>query len=226
MKKSVVFIFICLFLLQGVIAETEITVHAQPLTGLVIRVQDANSGAQIESLYGKTDIKGNATVIYTGNRAEISMTIHLVKDGNVADTKEFGPFSTNSPIYVSFIKEEPKNETQEITKNETNITIAVNSTTSNEENTKLSGAAVTESNNFNIPRWIYYTIGGILGLGILIFLVFRFKDSFNFGGAKSVHELEGELKHFQQEIQRIKSVQHAEKQIEKDKEELRRLRKS
>ncbi len=228
MKKSAVFFLISLFLVQIVIAQTQINVRADPLTGIVIRLQDANSGAQIDSLYSKTNIRGNATTYYNGTRPEISMTIHLVKEGNIVDTKEFGPFPTSNPIYVSFIKEEPKNETVAVnsTKNETikNETV-VAEIKKEDENVKVSGAAISDF-DFYIPKLVYYILGGILAVGVLGFLVFRFKDSFTgFGRTKSVHELEGELKHFQQEIARMKEIQHAEHQIERDKEELKRLKK-
>lgn len=115
MKKGGLLVFLILLgvLLVPVVSAFDANMvikTKRPVVGVVIRVLDPSSGAVIDSVYAQTKSTGEAVANYSTTMSELSFLVLLVQNGQVKESKEFGPFPTISEIEMSFINETKVNE--------------------------------------------------------------------------------------------------------------------
>jgi len=110
-KKRVLICFLFLLVVTSSIvsaANTDLTVKANPLHSLIIRVMKSDTTAVFQSLYVTTGIDGNATTNFSTSYDKVDFIVIERYDGKVTRILEdLGPYNTNGPIYLTTVEGEP-----------------------------------------------------------------------------------------------------------------------
>lgn len=110
-KKRALVCFVFLLVVTSSIVSavnTDLTVKANPLHSLIIRIMKSDTSAVFQSIYVTTDINGNATTNFSTSYDKVDFIIIERYDGVVTRVLEdLGPYDTNGPIYFSTVEDEP-----------------------------------------------------------------------------------------------------------------------
>ncbi|MAG38072.1 hypothetical protein CMI45_01645 [Candidatus Pacearchaeota archaeon] len=261
--------FFLVVILTGFVsaADTVINVRTVSVHKAVVTVLGAGEGYTfLDSFFKDTGDSGELAVTYSGGQDEIKVNVLISKDGSKIMLEKFGPFPAGEPIYLQVIPgkvsdnykamdeakateaaaapevvEEPEEDTAEPE--------VVEET--EEENKGITGSAIF-SKKIVIPKAIYYVVGGILLVGVLLIVVMKFGPSIKgsiprsvpksgsspgFLGASEksseVARLEGQLKEAKVEIEKMKKMEanrekisEVERRLALDRAELQKLKNS
>ena len=249
-RKFILCLCFVLVLLPIVAAvDTDITIKAEPYQNIVLRVLASGTDDTIETLYPpKTDGGGMTHVNFTSGFRNLNFLALIVKDKQIMDSKKFSDsYAAGKPVYLEFVKEKIQ-EVVNITNNESetekngteNVPIEENVKAENVENNSLVSGDVISEVGGNYSKFVYYVLGGLVGLLIVLFIVKKiykgndspvlskpiskkYKDE-----GREIQRIEKKIKEAQRELNMIKNndrIKLAEAKLEADRIELEKLRK-
>jgi len=255
MKKIVCFVLGLLLIMPFVSAAvTEITVKA-PMNYKVslMILQPTDVYGLIESVQTKVGTDGIAQVNYSSTLDEIKLGVLVKFAGETLSYDTYGPFSTGEPVYIDSITGEVKDS---VPVTETPTDIINESLEQNNSEELLMNETEGSNSPFLTGKFvstlkenktiIFYCIGGVFLVGIIIFLVVHKmkipkgdikvkklsdiqKEKEDSGDEdKRIKELQNQIYAAQKRINEIKNkdkIEEVRKKLEKDKEELEKLEK-
>ena len=253
-RKYLLFFAVFLVIASVSALDTKIYVTTYSNTEVSINVLDPASSSSFLSIDGLADISGNAVLNFTPDRMYVGMYVMIRRSGSLIMAKKFENVATNAPINLRMIKEEPVVNTTPPATAVVNITVDppaapivnISTDTSGAENSApiTGNAVVSENSGIKIPSFVYYILGGVVLIGLLGYVGFKFfrrdsyagissqssvKTSVNMISNKELMEAERKLKLAQEEIDKIKHkksrLDEAQRNFEVAKKELDKAKK-
>lgn len=254
-KRCSLIIFLAFFLMiNSVFAlNTVVTMTTSyPNHNITINVLDALKEDNVLAyLNNATDINGITTFTFdTEGKKDISIHTIVRKNGKIIKEKRFDDLVSGEPVDLE-LKEEKKSSSSTPVKNQTvqnttvqnktqeniteintaneqkaqNITEQKTNTSLEEDSSKITGAASSAS-TFKIPSAVYYVVGVIVLVVIILYALRRAKPYFSFTSQikESSNAVEGGKNLRKSAGIKDKELEAAEKKIREAEEEIRRIK--
>lgn len=242
-------------------ADTTITVQTYAKHSAVINVVDPVSYDALRTYEENADDSGKISVVFSSGNREINISVIIRNgDGKIVRNQKFGVYTTGSAISLDLRPDPnaPKPVVVPVVEPEPAPVVNVTNSTTNSTNvTTASVVADEQKSSFSFPKfnmkYIYYTIGVIVIIAIIILLIkflpkllvkFRFPSApsgpvigkstaekyyFNTKTTDSaLAEAERKIREAQSEIDRIRSKKQrftdAEKKFQEAKKELDKVK--
>tara|TARA_Y100000310_G_scaffold334725_1_gene415089 strand:- start:64 stop:864 length:801 start_codon:yes stop_codon:yes gene_type:complete len=247
-KKTIIpILIITLLMIIPIVAATDLVVRAKPYESMIVRVLSSGTEQTIASIYPKTNVSGFVITNFSVTSAEVDLKVLVIKAGEIIRAKEFEKQSTSSRISIDVRPDEDIEEEAAVLEAEQAAkdaeiaaaaaeAAAAEAATAEEEkgSSFLTGAAITNLEDIDIPNWIYYSVGGLLLVGIIGFVIAKRAPmraaklgQISEGQAeKEIGRAEAKIKAAQKEINVVKNqekIKKMEDKMQKEKEKLQRL---
>ena len=185
---SIVLLILVFSLVSAI--DTKIKIKTLPVHKVSIFIYPSGKLAFIESAHNNSDIYGNLEVTHSSGHKDIDIIVKVSKDGEKIFLEKFDGYKAGGPISIRIDNEEitgnyaeptkgesPGNESageieNEVVANES-LNDSVNENEAGANGTSIAGAVISDSNNDEISRTVYYLIAGVVIVLAIVFLLYR-----------------------------------------------------
>lgn len=228
MIKKLFPIIILVFLIVPIFAltayKTEVTLTTEPNYNVNIIAKDSENENLVQSFTKVSDSTGIVKVSVSSIVSSIKLDV-TVSGTRGTKNQDFGPYKVETPISIELkIPVEP--EVEENTTEDSGLEVTVQEAEKNKNSSgnKITGFSTFE--NISISPIVYYIVGIVLILGILVFLVVRFRGSLpSFSGTKIPQQIttikaSEKLKQMKEERENLQKVAEGIKEDDIDNDDV------
>lgn len=169
-RLGLAFLFFILVIPVVLALNTDVNVEGEPNTNFIIRVLASGTNSVVTSLYAKTDGEGNAYANFSSGERVVDFLVLTVEGNQITDEMRFRDYNAGDSISLSLIEEE-------VGMNKS-MNESTNGNESEEENLSdsktITGKTVSDDlSGGSIPIFVYYVIGGVILVGLVLLFVIR-----------------------------------------------------
>lgn len=229
-KRGLFTIFLIAIIVFPIVSavETNLEIKTSADYGLVVRILDPNTKAITDSIYGKANSEGVATMKFETSRPEVAFTIITVYNSETVKTVQTESYLTGDKISIDILDSPVVQKTQEIQEN--NITDTAEAPVVEKEKTEsdittigLTGKVIN-LDTLKSGKNIIYVVVIVLLVAILFFFIMKktrkIKEEKNIVNTiqtnqenkkkslmNQLEDAEGRLKEAKKEIDEIREVE-------------------